>query len=314
MRLTSLIGLFAAWIVAAPMLAADSVPMGMSDQPTIDSKAISAKELMRLGGIGPQEWALFHDSQTLTEPEREVLQKILLRLASLPVEQLESLTDRSIDWKQLRDDPAAYQGRLVRLNGMIRSVEVIHLPKSWSDRFGLRQYYRVIMDVDDRKQPVVVFTRTVPQSWRSGGSIDQPGAAWAMFVKLEKDNAGQVSPVFASSRIAWYPKDQLLGQLGMDVALLDDLADRQPLRHEERECFYQLLAAASRAKPGQLEKTAGTLRSVEPLFNEPQWKRFFICYCVGAVIIPVNGWNIHVVSCDISQHSIDKTGNPRRAI
>lgn len=59
----------------------------------------------------------------------------------------------------------------------------------------------------------------------------------------------------------------------MDVGLLDDLADRRPLRREERECFYQALAAAAGAEKGQLRKEAVDRDSVEPLFNDPAQQR-----------------------------------------
>ena len=267
MRLTLLIGLIAACI-AAPLSAADTAPASSPSEPAVD-----ARGLMRLGGIGPDAWARFQDGPPMTNPERETLQKILFRLAGLPIDQLEHLAGPSIDWKRLLADPSAYRGDLVRLEGQVRSVDVIPLPKPWADRFGLRQCYRVEMVLDQSQQPVVVFARKVPKSWLAGRSLDQPGGAWAMFVKLENDKDGLPRPVFAAPRLAWYPKDRLLGQLGMDASLLDDLVDRKPLRGRERECFYQALAAAARAEPGQLEKAAGAPCSVVPLFNEPASQR-----------------------------------------
>ena len=67
----------------------------------------------------------------------------------------------------------------------------------------------------------------------------------------------------------------------MDAELLDTLRDRQKIGPPQRECFYQMLAAVGRAKPGQLlrrarqelKKEGKTSFSVVPLFNDPADQR-----------------------------------------
>jgi hypothetical protein len=58
------------------------------------------------------------------------------------------------------------------------------------------------------------------------------------------------SLLFVAPRVAWHPLD-LLGELRMDAGLFDDVRDRGGL--DERECFYQMLAAVNRARPGRIE-------------------------------------------------------------
>jgi len=277
---------------------------------------------MRLGGIDAAAWARFRDGRPWSKPEQETVQKIMFRLAGLPVEDLQRLASRPLDWDRLVADPAACRGEMFWLRGRVRSVEVLPLSEEMGRRFELKQYYRVEMEVDGVGRPsepgrqsegsesqweqttpgvphpnplpegegktstgagrmVVVLARTVPKAWLAGGPVDQPGGAWALFVKLEGGGAAGPRPVLAASRVAWHPQDYLLGRLGMDVGLLDDLADRRPIRPEERECFYQALAAASRAPEGQLGREAadrlarrGLNRySVVPLFNDPAHQR-----------------------------------------
>jgi hypothetical protein len=80
-----------------------------------------------------------------------------------------------------------------------------------------------------------------------------------------------------AQRIAWYPNTPL-GELGMDVGLLDRVKNEERIAGPEREGFYQMLAAVGRAKPGQLSKQADRILqeskrdafSVVPLFNEPE--------------------------------------------
>src|SRR5690606_19402810 len=74
-------------------------------------------------------------------------------------------------------------------------------------------------------------------------------------------------------RLSWHPEG-LLGDLGMDMGQFDFVQNRSPIQAEERECFYQLLAAAGRAKPQELfrltDRPPDDDYSVVPLFNEPE--------------------------------------------
>jgi hypothetical protein len=67
--------------------------------------------------------------------------------------------------------------------------------------------------------------------------------------------------------VAWHPRN-LLGELGMDVGLLDLVRDRAKL--DERECFYQMLAAVRRASEQQIDEHArrdlATLRESLPQY------------------------------------------------
>jgi hypothetical protein len=214
----------------------------------------------------------------------------MLRLAAIPVDDVEQLANPAVAPQGLAADPAAWRGEIMRLRGLVRSIEVIPLSEDMARRFDVKQYYRAEMTLDPRKRPVVVFARAVPNEWRDGGTVDQPGGAWGLFVKLEADGDAPPRPAFAAARVAVYPEDRLLGRLGMDVGLLDELADRRPLRAEERECFYQALAAAARSEPGQLSRQAaqrlnkqGLARdSVVPLFNDPSRERGKLALLSGA--------------------------------
>lgn len=148
------------------------------------------------------------------------------------------------------------------------------------------------------KRPVFsVFTLDLPQAWLEAGELRERAAAYGLFLKIGEGAHEKAVLYFAAKRIAWYPAT-ILGQLGMDVGLFE-LLDR-PLPAEvvreiaappqvarfrlgphNRECFYQLLAAVGRAKPGQLlQQARAELRreglnftSVVPLFNEPARQR-----------------------------------------
>jgi hypothetical protein len=86
-----------------------------------------------------------------------------------------------------------------------------------------------------------MFVKVLPAPAKAEPALDDPAAAGP-------------SLLFAVPRMSWYPNNLLGQQLRMDVSLFDDVRDRRPL--EERECFYQLLAAVGAAKPRQLERAA----------------------------------------------------------
>jgi len=154
----------------------------------------------------------------------------------------------------------------------------------------LTKYFRCRLQLDASEETAEVYTENVPAAWQKGAELDAPGGAFGVFLKLGRRNAGRPTLIFAARRLAWYP-DDLLGRLGMDVGLLDDLKDREPLTAQDSEAFYQMVAAVGRAEPRQLLRQAeadlphvprqwrwtdqdGQDRySVKPLFNEPETQR-----------------------------------------
>src|SRR5690606_34525292 len=68
--------------------------------------------------------------------------------------------------------------------------------------------------------------------------------------------------LFLASELAWFPVaakepfvsfgESLLGKNGMDVGLLDNVDNHQPVRADEREAFFQMLAATGRIDAAQL--------------------------------------------------------------
>jgi hypothetical protein len=133
------------------------------------------------------------------------------------------------------------------------------------------------MRLSGRQQAAVVFTLAVPKAWREvSGPLDEGASALGLFLKLAAEPNRPDRPVFVAPRVAWHPAGAL-GDLGMDVGLLDNVQNKMRITGREREGFYQMLAAVGRAGPGQLLRKAnheliraGQKRfSVVPLFLKP---------------------------------------------
>ncbi|MBN1910713.1 MAG: hypothetical protein JW818_13290 [Pirellulales bacterium] len=235
-----------------------------------------AQEGARAVGLDETQLAPFVHGRPWSQEEQAALPKVFFRLDRAPLGRIEQATRPLPDWDTLLAQPASFRGRFFRLRGNIESVAPVRLPGNLGQSFDQEQYYRVVLQPDEKdpKRQAVIFALDVPKAWQSGGTIHQPGGAEGLFLKLDDSH----QPVFAARRIAWRP-DTLLGRLGMDVGLLDDLVDKQNLSPDERECFYQMLAAVGRAAPGELTEAARAHRadetsdSVVPLFNEPASQR-----------------------------------------
>jgi hypothetical protein len=111
--------------------------------------------------------------------------------------------------------------------------------------------------------------------------MQERAAVEGLFVRLADDvpelesDDSMSRPVIVARRVAWHPRT-MLGDLDMDVGLFDELSTKPEVTGEDRECFYQLLAAVGRAPARQLSRAVpqeGRNASVVPLFNQPDTQR-----------------------------------------
>ncbi len=256
------------------------------------------RDLFALQGIDQSHFDMLVDGTPWREGENETLLKVMYRLDRdfRPI-QMESWCRGDAEPQALADDPDAARGRIFRLAGRVVSIEVRRPVPEVARRFELREYYRCRFRLGDTEQPAVLFAHTIPEAWKAREGIDFRAGALAVFLKLAGDDPGRPVPVFVASRVAWYPPTPL-GDLGFDWGLFDDLRPDTTVAGEDaeaagwkrgdpryfqltsrnRECFYQMLAAAARTAAGELRALA-TERlkrlgkeeySVAPLFNEPE--------------------------------------------
>jgi len=254
-------------------------PTRLAENPNADgARTISdPRDLLRMYGIDDSHFDALIDGRPMHADEQETLMRVMFRLRDFPRADIERWAHRKFDPVGLAKSPDAERGQIYYLEGSVTSIEVLRPLEEVAERFELDRYYRSEFLLDNCRQPAVVFTRTVPKAWQKGGPVDQPATAYGVFLKLGRDDVKAPLPMFVAPRIAWHPATAL-GRLGMDVGLLDDVENQKTITARERECFYQMLAAVSRAKPGQLLREAdrklkrdGKKRfSVVPLFNRPE--------------------------------------------
>ena len=208
----------------------------------------------------------------------ETLWRLLFAVRRFPLAKFDQWKQTDVPVADVLAAPERYQAEIVAWSGRVVRVTKTPLPAKAAEGFDLPHFYRCELAVGPDRAPAVVYCLAVPEAWKIGEPIDQPAAVTGFLLRLSIDNKDHgdgnelVRPVLMARRIAWFPPN-MLGDLQMDAGLFDELNERPTLTAEDRECFYQLLAAVERVGTRQLLRHAPAQCPVEPLFNDPQNQR-----------------------------------------
>ncbi|MDZ7617163.1 MAG: hypothetical protein U1E05_09175, partial [Patescibacteria group bacterium] len=258
----------------------------VSGEPIEEGPITGSRDLLNRFGIDNSQFARLSDHQPFGSDDEETTLRVMYRLDRFRVVDVERWAHPQFDIAEVFSAPAASRGELFWLAGRVTKIERLEPPPEVAERFDLPAFYRCTMMLEPRNQPAQVLVRHIPIEWKiQEGPVNERASAYGIFLKFGGHDVEDAMPVFVTPHMAYYPST-LLGDLGMDVGLFEDIQNRRPLTAEDREAFYQLLAAAGRAKPGQLHQAAqqglakatdltawtdrqGNRRwSVVPLFNE----------------------------------------------
>ncbi|MEI8190144.1 MAG: hypothetical protein WCI75_10560, partial [candidate division NC10 bacterium] len=80
-----------------------------------------------------------------------------------------------------------------------------------------------------------------------GVLLAEGGGALGAFLKIGPKTGKQSPLIFVAPRLAWY-SDDLLGRLGMDYGLLDDLVTQKKLTDRQREVLDRVKEAKAEAQ------------------------------------------------------------------
>ena len=219
-------------------------------------------------GFGPEEFRQFTDGRPVDGSEIGLVLRLLVRLTDCRPADLDRWARGRLDAASLPASMAACRGRMYGLRGRVTGLEPAPLPADAPERFGLKQCYRCTLRLDEAKLEAVVYAARIPRAWQAASAagvsaigaagvraIGERAAAAGLLVKLAGPGAADPRPVFVAPRVAWHPATPL-GELGVDVGLLDDVQDDAPLAAADHEAFYQVLAAVRQAQPGALLRQA----------------------------------------------------------
>jgi hypothetical protein len=231
---------------------------------------LAPRDYLALFDIDDKSLGQFADGTPLDVGQREKLLSVLLRLRQYPLAALDHYVRPAADVSKIAADPSAARGEVFTLSGRVTRLLREPLEPEAAERFGFEAYFRCTLKLDSGGE-AEVCALAVPRGWKVDEPLDERAGAKALFLKTlpaaegtSADAAARL--LFAAPRVAGFA-DNALGKLGMDVGLLDEVRDRSGLN--EREAFYQLLAAVRRADPAALAQEARRQISEQ----QPIWQR-----------------------------------------
>lgn len=227
--------------------------------------------ILSLAGWDPDRLAQVNDGAPLADEERESILPLLRRLKTFAATDLDAWARDEVSLTAIVADPKTHRGKLVRLAGRVRAVHRRTLPPELATRLEMPAYVECELDLDAGAGIATIVTDRIPQAWTEMGSLDEPATVSGLFVRVLPSMSPNSEPamphaLFVSSAIAWHPDQEqapfvslgkaVLGSLGVDVGLLDDVQQRKPIAAIDREAFYQILDAAGRCGANQLIRFA----------------------------------------------------------
>jgi hypothetical protein len=229
----------------------------------------SPRELLAQVGLDAAFFAGFADDRPLDPAEREKLELLLYRLARIRPATMKEHEQPPRTLFAMAQQPAEYRGDVILVTGDVKHVAREELAPELREKFGFDACYRCQV-VTHAGTSVTLYALSIPRAWTLDEPIDERASALAMFVKLLPAGPNdpprpevldarnplripviQGSLLMVTERVAWHPAT-LLGELGMDVGLLDLVRDGSGL--DERESFYRLLEAVRGAPDGRIER------------------------------------------------------------
>ena len=238
------------------------------------------------------------DGRPLVVDEDETLFKILYRLPSFGMDKIEAWSKTGVDWAELAEQPAVRRLEVFLIEGRATGVQRLDLPAEMAARLEYSCYFRVRLQLAGVPYPVLVCCRAVPRVWESASQLDEPASCYGLFLKTGGDESGRPELIFAAERVAWLPQRPepsrgvtpsivYLASLGMDAGLFDSVrnTNRKAITGEDRECFYQLLAAIGRADTCQPPFSSADLFSPNTMDQQ-----VLETWCYSGALVP-HYWN-----------------------
>jgi hypothetical protein len=242
-----------ALVLAVPVVGFGGEP---ADNAAAPRPITDARDMLDRCGVDVSQLNRLIDSRPIVDDETEPLVRVLYTLRKFDLTDLEKRwTRKDLDLNELVKQSDFLRGQAFTIEGQVSVIKPVDPLPEVVERFEMKRYYRCEFVLKDDQQPAILFVETVPKAWRKGGQIDARAGACGLFMKLASKDEKRPVPVFVARRIAWYPPTPL-GDLGFDAGMLDTVENKGGLTEQDREPFYQMLAAAGRAQPRQLIKEA----------------------------------------------------------
>jgi hypothetical protein len=229
--------------------------------------ASDLQEILSLAGWDSARLGTLRDGEPLSAEDTEAVLRLLMRMESFDDESIARWTRRDVRRENLKSMPQDRRGQMVQFEGgRVRQIHRHELSPSDAERLGFPAYFEFNVENSTGKPLVTVLTPRVPRAWTDFDTLNEPVLVTGLFMKLAPTEDEPNVPLLLAKRIAWHPErgrepyvglgEIMLAGLGVDIGLLEDIENRQPIRPQEREAFYQILAGMKQTGPNQLVRMA----------------------------------------------------------
>ena len=271
-RQTMLLAAVFGWLSAASAMAQSALPEGQNSSTSAPPPFSGPRELLESLGVDQTHFDSLANGRNLDGNEQVALLKLLFAVRRFGIAEVERWADRTSTLNEVFARPDDFRGEILHLSGMVTRVAIEKPSPETAARYEMPQYYCCDVLLGEARLPATIYAHAVPSAWKIGAEMTERIGCWGFFVKLA-GTGDSPRLVFAAQRVAWYPDDPL-GDLNMDRGLFDMVKHRTSILTQERECFYQMLAAVGRADPQEVirltQRDPQDDYSVVPLFNAPE--------------------------------------------
>jgi len=228
----------------------------------ISAVAAERLDVQAVFDLTEAEWDEFEATADPIYLPREPLQRLLNRMGQRHVEGF--LRDQSTSDPNRLD--SLKQGDTVLFSQNVEVESVQRVDSHFVVRLKIAQQYDAIC-----------VSLHIPSGWNPA-EFDAPQRSGFLGILLTPGK----TPVFAASGLEWFPRS-LLGDYGMDVALLDTVAPAPPteitrenqinlrMTDADQKPFYRLLTTVVKIPASEIDRNIPAEKtSVVDLFNRPQ--------------------------------------------
>ncbi|MCH7750842.1 MAG: hypothetical protein IH898_01635 [Planctomycetes bacterium] len=258
---TFLLSVAMAWIVSGCFVSG-CVPVAIAAEQADDS----FQDVLALAGLGREVLATLTSDADYGKDDWQVLAQLVYRLRQFPPAQLQRWASAApaAPWNVKADE---HLGQIHAITATVESVEPVNIsgngpPEKMAAETVLPKLYRCRFRLADGTAGGVVLVPRVPNHWQRGEISEEPVRFLGVGLGSTADNKDRVR-LLLTNHLAWYPRKGvssgrlLLARQGMDIALLDEVKQRQPFVKpevsREGEAFYQCLAALAAVDRQELE-------------------------------------------------------------
>lgn len=225
--------------------------------PASNNDALSLKQILSERGFENEGWASLADPDATPELKRESRLRLVSQIDRIHAVTLQSLLEKRA-WPATMHELASIQGTVVSVEGWITRVTPIPLNEEERNKHNRDSVWMADFESAMEERPLRLFLSSIPKRFRDAQSeLRERVRLNAVVLGAESTPEGSLVFELVGQRLGWRPDEQSLlatmmerelATAGMDIDRFEDIADRNrgPLDNADRECFYQLLAAAPR--------------------------------------------------------------------